>query len=173
MPPTAAHPRQTNGIHSIWRCGDAAAAFPLFSGVGAGLYPGRWNLPSSPLIYASETFSTALLEKLVILGGELPRAMHGVEILVPDGISIEHFNAADIPDWVNRQYDTKVWGDGWFKAQRTLLLRVPSVCAALIDHNILINPLHPEFSRLQDRVPFPIAWDRRLFRPAAEPRQSL
>ncbi len=163
MPPTPAHPRQTNHIFSIWRCGDGTGAFPLFSGVGAGLYPGRWNLASSPLIYTSENFSTALLEKLVILGGELPPAMHGVEIIVPDGVSIEHFNPAEIPGWVNRQHETKLWGDAWFRDRRSLLARVPSVCAALIDHNILVNPSHPDFRRLQDKTPFPIPWDRRLF----------
>lgn len=164
MPPTGAHPRLTNAVRSVWRCGDAAAAFPLLSGVGAGLYPGRWNLPSSPIIYAADTFSTALLEKLVILGGLLPRSMHAVEIIVPDGVSIEHFNPAEVPDWVNSEHQTKLWGDAWFRSGRSLLLRVPSVPAALIDHNILINPRHPEFSRLADKPPFPIYWDRRLFR---------
>lgn len=164
--PTAAHPRQTNDIQSIWRCGDAAAAYPLLSGVGAGLYPGRWNLPTSPMIYTAETFSTALLEKLTMLGGEMPAAMHGVEIIVPDGVRIEHFNPAVIPDWINRSHETRVWGDAWFRRQRSLLLRVPSVCAALIDHNVLVNPSHPDFARLKDKPPFPIHWDRRLFHPA-------
>lgn len=165
MAPTPAHPRQTNSILSIWRLGDTAAAFPIFSGTGAGLYPGRWNLPSSPLIYTAEHFSTALLEKLVLLNGMLPPAMHGVEIIVPDGISIEHFNPTDIPDWVNRQHETQSWGDAWYKSRRSLLLRVPSIPAGLIDYNILVNPVHPEFVRLKDRVPFPVYWDRRLFGP--------
>ena len=29
------------------------------------MYPGRWNDPGQPVIYASEHYSTALMEKLV------------------------------------------------------------------------------------------------------------
>lgn len=163
MPPTEAHPRLVNATVSIWRCGDVAAAFPLMSGVGAALYPGRWNLATSPVIYAAEHFSTALLEKLASLNGELPAAMHGLEIIVPQGVSIEHFNAGSHPGWQADETATRAFGDLWFQERRSLLLRVPSVAAALVDHNLLINPHHPEFARLQDRTPFPVAWDERLF----------
>jgi len=46
-----------------YRIGDPAGAYPIFDAAGSKLYPGRWNTPTSPLIYASEHYSTAMLEK--------------------------------------------------------------------------------------------------------------
>ena len=163
MAPGSAHPRITGTILSLWRCGDPSAGHPIFSGLGAGLFPGRWNTPASPMIYASETFSTALLEKLAHLNGVLPDNMHGVEVVVPDGVSIEHFDVHAIPDWVSNETATKTRGDAWYHAKRSLLLRVPSVPAAMVDHNVLINPTHPDFARLATKTPFPVHWDARLF----------
>lgn len=163
MPPSGAHPRLTEAITSLWRLGDVGGAYPIFSGVGAGLYPGRWNTPASPVIYAAESFSTALLEKLVHLNGVLPDRMHAVEVLIPDNVSIEHANVHAIPGWPHDESETKAFGEAWFQEQRALLLRVPSLPAAMIDHNVLINPNHPDFARLQTKTPFPVYWDRRLF----------
>lgn len=163
MPPALAHPRRTDAVRSVWRCGDAAGGFPIFSGIGAALFPGRWNTAASPVIYASETFSTALLEKLAHLNGVLPAGMHGVEAVLPDGVSIEHVDVHAIPSWVANEADTKGFGDRWFREARSLLLRVPSVAAAMVDYNVLINPGHAEFGRLSVKTPFPVHWDRRLF----------
>lgn len=163
MPPLPAHPRLTGVTASFWRCGDINGAFPLFSGIGAGLYPGRWNMPQSPMIYTSETFSTALLEKLAHLNSILPSGMHGVEVLAPDGLSIEYFDLLAVPNWLADQHATKAFGDGWFQQRRSLLLRVPSVPAAALDCNMLINPNHDDFVRLVTKPPFPVHWDRRLF----------
>ena len=118
------------------------------------------------MIYAAETFSTALLEEQADLNGVLPAGMHAVEILVPDGVSIEHFDVHAIPGWVGDEHATKAFGDAWFGEGRSLLLRVPSVPAAMMDHKVLINPNHPDFRRLTTKAPIPVHWDQRLFPPA-------
>ena len=46
---------------------------PNFDATGSKLYPGRWNTVASPMIYASEHYSTAMLfEKLAHGSGRLP-----------------------------------------------------------------------------------------------------
>jgi RES domain-containing protein len=49
------------------------------------------------MIYASEHFSTALLEKLVHGSGRLPPNQHYVEITIPPGVTYEMFDAAAHP----------------------------------------------------------------------------
>ena len=47
-----------------------------FDATGSTIAPGRWNTSGSPMIYTSEHFSTALLEKLVHGSGRLPPNQH-------------------------------------------------------------------------------------------------
>ncbi len=54
-----------------FRVGDPSGAYPIFDATGSTIAPGRWNTPRSPLIYTSEHFSTALLEKLVHGSGRM------------------------------------------------------------------------------------------------------
>ena len=42
------------------------------------------------------------------------------------------------------------------------ILWVPSVVARL-DHDVLINPAHPEFALINASLHQPVYWDRRLF----------
>ena len=62
--------------------GDPAGAHPVYSGDGSRVYPGRWNEKGQPVIYASEHYSTALLET-VARTGEMPRNQHSVDCAKP------------------------------------------------------------------------------------------
>jgi RES domain-containing protein len=73
-----------------FRIGDPAGAHPIFDATGFTLAPGRWNTPGSPVIYSSEHYSTALLEKLV--RGRLPPNQHYVRITIPRGLFYEVFS---------------------------------------------------------------------------------
>ena len=127
------------------------------------MYPGRWNTPDTPMIYASERYSTALLEKLVHGSGRLPPNQHYVEITVAAGLSYEVADMASIPGWDAAEPSaSKAFGEAWHRSARSLLLLVPSVVARL-DMNVLINPLHPEFPRIATGLHLPVHWDRRLF----------
>jgi len=61
---------------SSFRIGDPNGAYPIFDATGSTLAPGRWNTPGSPLIYTSQHYSTALLEKLGPGSGRWPPNQH-------------------------------------------------------------------------------------------------
>lgn len=147
-----------------YRIGDPAGRYPIFDATGSTLYPGRWNTPSSPMIYAAEHFSTALLEKLVHGAGQIPPNQHSVEITVPRGASYEKLSIPRLLGWdATPPTVSRAFGETWCKERRSLILIVPSAVAR-VDCNILINPAHPEFSTVRTELHEPVHWDARLFR---------
>ena len=152
-------------ILTCYRIGDPAGAYPIFDAQGSKLYPGRWNTAASPMIYSSEHYSTAMLEKLVHGSGALPPNQHFVEITIPSGMSYEMFNQAAVPDWyLASAASSKPYGDAWQSQGRSLILIVPSVVARP-ERNILINPQHAEFPKIATSLHQPVWWDSRLFGP--------
>ncbi len=65
-------------VLTSYRIGDPRGTYPIFDATGSTLHPGRWNTPASPMIYTSEHYSTAMLEKLVHGSGQLPPDQHYV-----------------------------------------------------------------------------------------------
>lgn len=115
------------------------------------------------MIYAAEHYSTALLEKLVHGSGRLPPNQHFVRIAIPAGMSYEVFSPPSLPGWDSMPANSsKQFGEAWCREKRSAVLLVPSVVARL-DRNFLINPAHPEFSRIETSLHEPVFWDRRLF----------
>ena len=146
-----------------YRIGDPAGTYPIFDATGSTIAPGRWNTPGSPLIYTSQHYSTALLEKLVHGSGRLPPNQHYVEITIPSGTSYEILSLPALPGWDSMPATvSKAFGEEWLLQRRSAILLVPSVVARL-ENNILINPSHPQFSRLAASLHQPVFWDRRLF----------
>ena len=146
-----------------FRIGDPAGAHPIFDATGSTLAPGRWNTPASPLIYSSEHYSTALLEKLVRGGGQLPANQHYIQITVPRGLSYEVFSPPSLPGWDGLPpVASRTFGERWHDEKRSLVLVAPSVVARL-DNNLMINPAHSEFRFVEASLHKPVFWDRRLF----------
>jgi len=146
-----------------FRIGDPNGAYPIFDATGSTIAPGRWNTPGSPLIYTSEHYSTALLEKLVHGSGRLPPNQHYIEIMLPKGLSYEVFSAPALPGWDSMPATSSIaFGEKWCQERRSAILIVPSVVARL-DRNVLINPAHPEFATITASLHEPVHWDRRLF----------
>lgn len=146
-----------------YRIGDPAGEFPIFDATGSTHYPGRWNTPASPVIYAAEHYSTAMLEKLANGSGHLPPNQHFIEITIPNGITYEVFEPAHLPGWDDAAATAaKTFGEHWQQTRRSAILLVPSIVAR-IEHNILLNPEHAEFSRITHGLHRPVWWDRRLF----------
>ena len=115
------------------------------------------------MIYASEYYSTAMLEKLVHGSGRIPPNQHYIQITLPNGLPYELLNPAHLPGWDEAiPAASKIYGESWQQARRSAILIVPSVVAR-VEHNILINPDHPEFPKITHGLHQPVWWDSRLF----------
>ena len=147
---------------TAFRIGDPDGAYPVFDATGSRIRPGRWNTPDTPVIYASEHYSTAMLEILANASGLLPPNQHFVEISIDVGVSYEVFSPDHHPDWVNSIGATRAYGAAWVREGRSVLLFTPSVVAR-VERNVLINPAHPDFRRIRAGLHQPVWWDERLF----------
>ncbi len=154
----------TDRVLSSYRIGDPAGRFPIYSAKGAELFPGRWNTPASPVIYTSEHYSTAMLEKLAHANGLLPANQHFIVVTIPNGVSYEVVTEASLPGWADRnEVVAKDFGHRWFVERRSALLLVPSL-PARIERNVIINPEHPDAAGITHSLHEPVWWDERLFR---------
>ena len=146
----------------------AKRRYPVFDGTGAALEGARWNSPGRALVYASEHYATALLEKLVHAGRtQLPGAHHAAAIVIPDDLALEVLDPPELPGWETE--DSAVardYGDAWYGAMRTAVLVVPSLPGQPVERNFIINPIHPDARRILVGQPFDVVWDGRLFGPA-------
>ena len=134
-------------------------------GTGAAVHGGRWTSPGRRVIYASETYAGAVLEKLVHTNiGRIPKNQRYVEILVPPDVVIEEAAPREVPGWdAADQLASRAYGDRWYDSRQTAVLLVPSV-VTLVERNVLINQDHPALRRIRAGEPKPVAWDERLFR---------
>jgi len=156
-------PQVLDRVLKGYRIGDPDGAYPIFDATGSKLFPGRWNTAACPMIYTSEHYSTAMLEKLVHGSGQLPPNQHFVEITIPNGVPYEILDVARLPDWASAAAtSSKDYGDRWQASRRSLLLIVPSVVAR-VEKNFLINPHHPAFREIETSLHQPVWWDDRLF----------
>ena len=133
------------------------------SGEGARLYGGRWNSAGRPLIYACETYSGAMLEKLVHTSGRIPKHQVCVTFEVPDALKVSAIAPLDVAGWDQPDMiASRAAGDGWLAAMPTAVLLVPSVIFSG-ERNALINPAHPDFKQINVVSIEPVRWDERLF----------
>lgn len=115
------------------------------------------------MIYTSEHYSTAMLEKLVHANAILPPGQHYVRITIPAGTTYEVFQPERHPGWDGADESIcRAAGDAWRTAGRAALFLVSSI-PARIERNILIHPDHPDTARITHDLPQPVWWDERLF----------
>lgn len=135
-----------------------------FSGEGARLFGGRWNSPGTPVVYSSSSLSLAALETLVHADRRrferdyVTFKLHLLEELVLE------LREGDLPeDWRARAVSegARRIGDAWAEARASVALSVPSVIVP-VEHNYLLNPVHPQFSDLVIDPPEAFRFDARL-----------
>lgn len=154
---------RTDQVLFCYRIGDPNGQYPIYDAEGARLYPGRWNTFTSPIIYASEHYSTAMLEKLVHANLVMPANQHFIRITIPNGTSYEMFQTAAHPGWDSKnEAICKAYGKAWFEERRSALLIVPSI-PARVERNVLINPLHADAAGITHDLAEPVWWDDRLY----------
>ena len=137
------------------------AAFPVWDGAGAAAQGGRWNPPGIPVIYAAGTLSLAMLERLV-QRRNLGRTLF-VEAEVPAELAVDDLMARPPQNWRPLGSPEAVAEGGrWLASGRSPLLRVPSALVPR-EANYLVNPAHPDASRIRVGPPEMLEWDARLF----------
>jgi RES domain-containing protein len=155
--------QKTDRVLTCYRIGDPDGTFPIYDAEGARLYPGRWNTPASPIIYTSEHYSTAMLEKLVHANLVLPANQHFIAITIPNSVSYEVFQTAAHPGWDSKNETLcRTFAQTWYDEKRSAILIVPSI-PARIERNFLINPIHEDAKHITHTIPEPVWWDARLY----------
>jgi RES domain-containing protein len=151
----------------LWRIDHLA--FPdKFSGFGAYITPGRWHHRGNRVIYTSAAASLAALEYLAHLDPDIiPLDISLLEIDAPDDISIERQNSPSTlnPDWrrIHLPVELQDFGTQWLIECRTAILAVPSAIIPS-ETNYLVNPAHPEVSRVRIIDEAPFSFDPRLLK---------
>ena len=123
-------------------------------GIGAARTEGyRWNSQYTYLVYTAESRALAMLEVSVHLdlNEDLPTDRYSVEIEIPDDMPFLELDLADLPDgWDSRPpiLETQFIGDDFVNENKAAVLKVPS-CIIPQEYNYLINPQHPDASRIK------------------------
>jgi RES domain-containing protein len=129
---------------------------------GAMVAGGRWNPIGVPMLYTAEHLSLACLEVLVHLDkGQLPRDYVWSRTELPGCPALL---TQSIPPSVVSCQEA---GEAWITSANQLAIRVPSVIMPE-EFNVLLNPLHTEYTSLVWSEPRLFNFDPRLF--ATEPR---
>jgi RES domain-containing protein len=130
-----------------------------FSGKGAATYPGRWNEPGIPVVYTTSSVALAVLEILVhthdrrVLSGRFSL----FEIRIPPDLIID----PDLPNDLRAIKTTREIGSKWLSKGTHPVLRVPSIITG--EPNYVLNPNHPDFSKIDITDPRIFRFDQRLF----------
>jgi len=156
-------PPQLAASLEAYRIGDPSGRWPVYSPEGARTVSGRWHERGDRVIYASEHYSTAMLEMLARWNGPPPRNQHFVRIDIPQGTTYEVIEPENLPDWhIAGSPAAREAGHGWYARGESIILLVPSVVARM-DRNVIINADHPDFRKLLPGPETPVWWDERLF----------
>ena len=148
---------------AAWRIVRQQHAKAAFSGDGASRFGGRWNSRGVAVVYASSTQSLAALETLVHLN-PATRFRYKVFTVTFDESLVETMPLNRLPrDWKTQPVprSTQRLGDAWARAARSPILRVPSVLVPG-ESNLVLNPNHPDFSRVVIGKPVNFVFDPRL-----------
>lgn len=141
----------------LWRIATDAADYRAddLSGKGAATSGGRWNRKDVPVTYTSTSIALAALETIVHLDVSLPMNRYLVAVTVP--MDIWEARLIDTADTMPVGWEAQPAsmtshevGDAWLKGLSTALYQVPSVVVRE-EYNVLINPKHPDASRITAR----------------------
>jgi RES domain-containing protein len=108
------------------------------------------------VIYASEHYSTAMLEVLANGHGKTPPNQHYIMITVPRGTSYEIVTKDRLSGWDTLDPEaSRAFGARWVTERRSAILLVPSYVAR-IERNVVINPAHADAAGIETSLPEPV-----------------
>ena len=143
---------------ALWRIASDTPDYTAddLGGKGAERSGGRWNARGTPLVYARTSRALACLATVVHLGGglALPLNRYLVRIDVPPDLWAARtvFDVAAHVGWdaLPPGRVSIAWGSAWAQAGASCLAEVPSVVVPE-ESNVLINPRHPDATRVAAR----------------------
>ena len=125
-----------------------------FSSQGGVYASARWHSAGRPIVYTAQSLSLAALEVLVRLKQTNDiQPFYAYSMEIPDHLIL---TPKSLPvRWKSRIAVSRAFGDAWLKTNNLPALRVPTVITPG-EWNVLVNPLHPQFSlKWVVRVPTP------------------
>jgi RES domain-containing protein len=154
-------------VIAAWRLVKERHAKTAFDGEGARQFGGRWNPPGVRVVYVSDSLALAALETFVHLGRAASHIAHAaIRVVIPDDVAVRTVAVGDLPaGWRTEPPpdSTKDIGSTWVGSGETAVLRVPSVLVPA-ESNLVLNPAHPEFARLEISPPQPFSFDPRMWK---------
>ena len=151
----------------VYRVLRKAYAQTPFDGEGAYRFGGRWSSPGTRLCYVSEHQSLAMLEYFVHLDEDDPPSDLVLAVAeIPESVTREWIDIRRLPrNWREPSAPPELTrlGDEFVRLGKNCLLVVPSVLAPR-EKNLLINPVHPDFTRITAHEAEPLSYDLRMFR---------
>ncbi len=145
-----------------WRITKARKTADAFSGEGARLFGGRWNNPGVRMVYTAGSRSLAILEVLAHLTKSSPLNNYVLYRVECDDSLVQFLS--DLPAGWDLEPPTAASqsvGDAWVASATHPVLSVPSAIVPE-ERNYLLNPSHPDFSRIMIASPSAYRIDPRL-----------
>ena len=148
-----------------WRICKPQYVQTAFDGTGAAREPGRWNKRGQKVVYTADSQALAVLELIV----HADPGLVSLYVLIPCSFNeslVEVLNPSTLPRGWNRLVDPN-WeilqqiGGAWITSRRCAVLRVPTAIVPE-QYNYLLNPEHPDFSKIQRGTPIKFEPDPRL-----------
>lgn len=149
----------------VWRLFPERFRETALTGVGRLYAARRWNHLGTAMVYCATSPALAALEFFVNLEpNEAPDDLLLAEATIPDELAVQLKLELLPADW--RELNNPVCrdlGSGWAASGRSVVLRVPS---AVVDGdwNVLLNPWHPDFGKVELVAPRQFRYDERMFR---------
>lgn len=136
------------------------------SGAGSAKYGGRWNSKGEFMLYTSSTASLALLETIVHMAAIPIENYCLTKLIIPESkiVEVKFFDLP--PGWVSYPApdQLKAIGDKFLKDNYYIAMVTPS---ALLpeEKNVLINPLHHDFTKVSIAFTREISIDKKAINP--------
>ncbi len=147
-----------------WRIVHTDYMEAAFSGEGARLTAGRWHSEGTPVVYTAGTLSLAMLEMIVHL--EMKSLLKHFKVIPVQFSSslVQTIPLEKLPpfwDALPMSYSSQHVGDQWVHENHAAVLCVPSAVVPT-EINYILNPRHPEFSKISIGKPLDLPIDPRI-----------
>lgn len=127
-----------------------------FDGIGASLFPGRWNERNERAVYVTTSLPLGVLEVMVQDSVTSLNAYGFYPLEIPDGVVLSTVDIATLSStWRTARagrVECRAIGEAWRAHHESVGIIVPSAVVpeafAFQNYNIVLDPTHTDFGRL-------------------------